>query len=112
MGLEISNTTIRVVDLLTLGSFSIAGIHAHNVTFFGPAVLLLHGDITFGGETHIKGSVEGILWDLQPGRTEVSGAIDAKGATFDDCTFVGVGFTGTHDMLQQLIGGAKVTPSA
>lgn len=111
MGLEISNTTVRIVDLLPPGGFSLAGIHARNVTFLGPAVLLLHGDVLFQGKTNIGGSVEGILWTLENGRTQVNGAVDAKDATFEDCAFVGVGFASTHDMLQQMIGGAEVAPS-
>lgn len=108
MGIVIENTTIRVVDLLPPGGFSIAGIQARNVTFLGPAILLLHGDVTFGGDTHIGGSIEGILWNLEPGRSEVNGAVDAKDATFENCSFVGVGFASTHEMLQQMIGHAQV----
>ncbi|MDQ1122158.1 hypothetical protein [Microbacterium trichothecenolyticum] len=108
MGLEISNTTVRIVDLLPPGGFSLEGMHARNVTFLGPAVLLLHGNVIFGGTTNVGGSVESILWTLEAGRTEVMGAIDAKDATFDDCTFVGVGFASTHELLQQLILNAHV----
>ncbi len=112
MGLEISNTTVRIVDLLPPGGFSLEGIHARDVTFDGPTVLLLHGNVEFAGTTNIGGSIDAILWDIAPGRDTVMGAIDAKNATFQDCAFQGIGFASTHDLLQQFIGTAEVKPSS
>lgn len=111
MGLEISNTTVRIVDLLPPGGYSLAGIHARNVNFIGPSILLLHGDVTFNGHTRVGGSIESILWNLEPGRTEIMGAIDAKDSTFDDCSFEAIGFASTHELLQQFISVAQVKPS-
>ena len=111
MSLVIENATVQIADLLPPLSASLAGIRATNVTFFGPAVLLLHGAITFGGNTQILGDVEGILWDFPETRNTVTGAIDVQGATFTDCTFHMIGFTGRHDMLQGFIGTATVPPA-
>lgn len=110
MALQIANATVRIADILPPSGVSLEGIQAKNVTFIGPAILLVHGDITFAGNTHIGGDPEGILWDIPDHRSTVTGAIDIKNAHFEDCSLMMIGFAGKHDMLAQLIGGAHVPP--
>lgn len=102
MALTISDATVRIADLLTPQSVSLAGMQATNVTFLGPAVLLAHGDITFAGDTRILNDADGILWDIPEHQKSVLGAIDIKDSVFTNCTFFNIGFAGRHSHIQAL----------
>ncbi|WP_431795651.1 hypothetical protein [Microbacterium enclense] len=94
MGLEISNTIVRIADLVTYKDPPVIdGLIATNVVFTGPAVLaILEGSIEFQGDTNVAGSFEGIFWPQEEGRTVLTGAIGLSNARFESCSFTGIGF--------------------
>ncbi|MDR6868152.1 hypothetical protein J2Y69_002763 [Microbacterium resistens] len=103
------DTTIRPIDLLVPGSSGLEKLEATNVTFLGPAVLLLVGNITFAGNTTFQGNVEGLIWDLDPTRTQIAGAIMLKDPHFDNCTFDHrIGIAGPGNVISQLISKIEV----
>ncbi|UIN30926.1 hypothetical protein [Microbacterium binotii] len=110
MAVRIENQRVRITELLEPDGFSLAGMVATNVTFVGPAVLALVGDISFLGATRLNGSVEELLWDIPDHRISAIGSIDISGAVFTDCTFSMIGFAGRHYMLQQFIRSATIAP--
>lgn len=93
MGLEISNTVIRIADLIAFTDPPILdGIEATNVVFVGPAVLaVMEGTLEFKGDTTTD-AFEGMFWPLEEGRQRVSGAIGLRNSKFTNCTFQKIGF--------------------
>lgn len=93
MGLEISNTVIRLVDLVSYTDPPVLeDIEATNVVFMGPAVFaLIGGTLSFEGDTTTD-AFEGMFWPLEWGREKVSGAIGLRNAKFTNCTFRNIGF--------------------
>lgn len=94
MSLEISNSTVRITDLVTYSATpQIEDLVAQNVTFIGPAILaLLPGDIAFEGKCTFSGNFESILWEVDDSRTAITGAVGLVNPTFRDCNFVNIGF--------------------
>ena len=91
MALEISNTTVRIVDL-AYGVTSIDGLVATNVTFVGPAVVaILAGNMRWTGCT-IMEPIDSVLWDVDDQRTSVTGAIGLSNFELTNCVFTQVGF--------------------
>ncbi|MEV7768319.1 hypothetical protein [Microbacterium sp. NPDC086615] len=94
MGLEISNTTVRITDLVTYSDPAVIdGIRATNVVFMGPAILaILNGTFETQGDCRILGGFEGAFWPLEPGRTQLSGVIGISNSYFENCVFSNIGF--------------------
>lgn len=102
MTIEISNATIRLVDL-ALTSNPIRGLVATNVTFVGPAIMAFtSGSVQFDNTT-FDGSVESLLWDLEPGRKAITGAVAVEDATFRNCRFTAIGLTAAPEDLKRLV---------
>jgi hypothetical protein len=47
-----------------------------------------------------------LLWEIPPSRPVVVGCIEAKGCTFDGCTFANVGIAGPPDLIKAMREGA------
>jgi hypothetical protein len=92
------NQVIKLADLVAedgrLEGFTFVGCHIK-----GPAVVgLLSGTrvehCNLGGP-----NADALLWELPNNRRIVVGAIGAIDCTFEECTFVGIGFTGPPDLI-------------
>lgn len=103
MGLIIQNTTIRLTDLLLPTQYEILDLEASNVTFLGPAIMMMKGLVQFNGETSFLNDLADILWDLPEDRTSVVGVVGLTNPSFTDCRFQGVGIAGDHGSITQLL---------
>lgn len=110
MTITIENATVRLVDLVGPLGMEIVDLVAKNVTFIGPAVAFLRGDIEIHGANRVTNSVESILWDIDPARTEITGAVVISGARFENCTFHMIGFSASTGMMSELVAGLTVAP--
>lgn len=100
MALEISHAVIRLTDLLIPGEFTIKDLHATDVTFLGPVVIVFQGDVRFEGTGSFLGtSFSALTWEIPADRQAVSGAVIIENAVFDDCKFLHVGVAGHHEAL-------------
>lgn len=91
MGLEISNTTIRIADL-ALTSSTLDGLIAKNVTFVGPAVVAILPGTMNWTNVRIGEQIDAVLWDIDDQRQTITGAIGFSNSDLTDCVFTQVGF--------------------
>jgi hypothetical protein len=68
----------------------------------GPAVVLLSGCRL--SHNNIRGDQSALRWDVDPARSRVIGAVLIENCVFTGCTFENVGFTGSVELLDQLLG--------
>nr|WP_295238626.1 pentapeptide repeat-containing protein [uncultured Brevundimonas sp.] len=97
------------------GQFTIENRTFSDCLFEGAAVILpiegCHFDDCFFGE---HGGDPHVLMLAPLGGYQVVGAIPFRNCRFERCRFLGVGFTGAADFLQQLVGllgGETLAPS-
>jgi len=66
----------------------------------GPAVVVPQGS-NFANSS-LVGDPDALLWEIPPDRPEVIGAILVRNCTFEDCTFMNVGFAGPPEFIEQV----------
>ena len=66
----------------------------------GPAVIVPQGS-NFAS-SRLVGDPDALLWEIAPDRPEVIGAILVRNCTFEDCTFLDVGFAGPAEFVEQV----------
>ena len=66
----------------------------------GPAVVVPQGS-NFAS-SRLVGDPDALLWEIPPNRPEVIGAILVRNCTFEDCTFINVGFAGPAEFVEQV----------
>ncbi len=66
----------------------------------GPAVLVPQGS-NFAN-SNLVGDPDALLWEIPPDRPGVIGAILVRNCTFDDCTFLNVGFAGPPEFVREV----------
>jgi hypothetical protein len=72
----------------------------------GPAVMVVQGELDLVNNT-IEGDPDAFLWEIQPDRERVTGAILIKDTTFEGCTFTNVGLAGYSDFIEQVRQGVE-----
>ena len=81
---------IKITDLVgddgLLDGFTFIGCHIK-----GPAVIWLAGSTL--SNNVLSDTADAVLWDILPGRQRITGAVIAKGCTFERCTFVNIGLS-------------------
>lgn len=100
---DYSDQTVRISELAT-DSDLLEGLSFENCVIVGPAVLVPMGckfdDASF------EGNAVDIIWDIDPAREHIIGAIGLKECTFERCQFtrIGLGFgpQGKADYLNAL----------
>jgi hypothetical protein len=98
--LTLNGGTYKIADLVG-SEFILDGLNATDVVFIGPAVLaLLPGNLELT-DTRTSNNIEALLWEIEKGRTTVTGAIGIRNCTFTRCVFDGIGFAGPSDTLAQ-----------
>ncbi len=88
--MDVADQTMEIASFARMHGRPAEAWALHNVSFAhcrieGPAVLLMVR--TRMENSHFVGSTEGLLWIIEPGRTEFLGAIPMIDVSFDDCTF-------------------------
>jgi hypothetical protein len=90
---------IKITDLVgddgLLDGFTFIGCHIK-----GPAVIWLAGSTL--SNNVLSDTADAVLWDILPGRQRITGAVIAKGCTFERCTFVNIGLSAPPDDLRQM----------
>ena len=76
------------------------GFVFENCDLKGPAVVVPQGS-NFAS-SRLVGDPDALLWEIPPDRTEVIGAILVRNCTFEDCTFMNVGFAGPAEFVEQV----------
>ena len=66
----------------------------------GPAVVVPQGS-NFAS-SRLVGNPDALLWEIPPDRPGVIGAILVRNCTFEDCTFLNVGFAGPPEFVRQV----------
>lgn len=66
----------------------------------GPAVLIPQSSNL--ANCQVIGAADALMWEIPPDRPEVIGAVLARNCTFEDCTFLNVGFAGPPEFVQQM----------
>lgn len=106
----ITGGTYRLVDIVD-SSNVIRNLVATDVTFYGPAVLIVssatldsdnvYEDVVW---THGEGGIEALIWEVDPIRERVVGAIGMANCEFIRCTFIDVGVAGKPDDIALILG--------
>lgn len=82
------------------------GFHFEGCHVMGPAVIVVQGEFDLVNNT-IEGDPDAFLWELQPDRERVTGAILVKDTTFERCKFTNVGLAGYSDFIEQVRQGVE-----
>ncbi|HEY3530397.1 MAG TPA: hypothetical protein VGK78_14720 [Nocardioides sp.] len=92
----------------------IVALDAEGVTFKGPAVILVTGQSTVANckWDHGGGGIEAVVWEIDPVRTHVVGAIHVVDSSFVGCMFTNVGFAGPAELVNKFFYGTTPDPSA
>jgi hypothetical protein len=99
---------IKLTDLCDANG-KVLDLYAEGVTFTGPAVMVPDGctlnECTWdaGG-----GGAEAVVWEIDPARPAVVGAVHAVNCNFQRCQFTNVGFAGTTEMVNDFFGNSSV----
>lgn len=93
------DTVIRIAELAGEQGV-LEGFVFEGCDLKGPAVMVPQGS-NFSN-TNLVGDPDALLWEIPPDRPEVIGAILARNCTFENCTFMNVGFAGPHEFVQQV----------
>ncbi len=72
----------------------------------GPAVMVIQGEFNLVNNT-IEGDPDAFLWEIEPDRERVTGAILVKDTTFEGCTFINVGVAGYPNFIEQVRQGIE-----
>lgn len=99
-GKEHFGDDIRLADLAGDDGV-IEGFRFKNCHVKGPAVLVVQGEFNLVDNT-IEGDPDAFLWEIQPDRERVIGAILVKDTTFEGCTFTRVGLAGYSDFIEHI----------
>ena len=70
----------------------------------GPAVLYLRDSVVF--QCRI-GDPDAVLWEIAPGRKNISGAVLTESCHFEGCSFENVGFAGPPALIAELRGSVR-----
>lgn len=100
--MQISGGEVRLASLCD--DFGrIAGMRAEGCVIRGPAVIYPDGS-TFQGCSFdaAGGGPDAVLWEVDPVREVIVGAVHVKDCTFVGCTFVNIGVAGHPDFIAQL----------
>lgn len=105
----ITGGTYRLVDIVD-SSNVVRDLVATDVTFYGPAVLLIGGSVIDGDNlyedvvwTHGEGGTEALIWEVDPIREKVIGAIGVANCEFIRCSFIDVGVAGKPDDIAAMV---------
>ena len=91
---------VRLVDLAAEDAV-IDGLHFEDCHVLGPVVMIVEGELDLVNNT-IEGDPDAFLWEIDPQRERVTGAVLVKNTTFEGCTFTNVGLAGYHDFIEQI----------
>lgn len=94
-----SDRSFRLVDVPMDGN-RISGKTFERCTIYGPAVIAPLGKTAIVGCTW-EGELDGILWEVAPGRRTVVGVVGLEDCSLTDCRFSGVGFAGPPNAIAQ-----------
>lgn len=90
---------------------NIEGIHATDVAFVGPGIVIFQGSTHVEDIQFLTDDLNSLVWDFDPARNYATGAIGIKNGTFIRCTFSGIGVTGDPAHIAQLVGSLTFTPN-
>jgi hypothetical protein len=109
---SITGGNYRIVDLIDQ-DFMIRGLTATDVTFVGPAVIAVSGSIQIKDPifTYGEGGPESLFWEIDPRRTNITGAIGLDACTLIRCTFNGIGIAALPEEMASLIQRITVNPN-
>jgi hypothetical protein len=77
------------------------GFTFENCYLKGPAILLPKNNSMFFGN-QFDAPADSVLWEIDPSREAVTGAIEATRCTFEGCHFTRVGLAGLPDTVHAL----------
>jgi len=100
-GLTIAGGVVKITDLVD-DTYILDGLVATGVTFEGPAIITFApGDHVIDGCKWLSGlgGFDSLLWEVEAGRTHITGVVGLTNATLIDCTFSGIGVAGTASAL-------------
>jgi hypothetical protein len=92
----------RLPDLLEIATepgYVIANRTFDGCNFHGPAVFVFITDVNFNGN-NIRGSLEAVLWEIAPPRTQVVGAFGLRNCDVLNCSFEDIGFAGPPEFIR------------
>ncbi len=98
-------TDVYVVDLVKRGAPGppvVANRTFEDVRLLGPAVVYVRNGAMIECQFNYDGNLESILWEIQPHRTVITGAIVLLDCTFRRCEFNGIGFAGEPNILAKM----------
>jgi hypothetical protein len=109
--LRVSLFEVFRVNLQRTGEMIVTGKTFRHCTLEGPGVLLpTDGSVIENCQLgDALGDMRNLL--LQPAGAKVIGALVYAGCTFEHCQFFNVGFTGSPDFLNALVGSAQRSAS-
>jgi hypothetical protein len=93
------DTVVRLCELAG-DTATLQGLGFINCEIRGPAVLVGHESI-FDNNTW-RGNPDAVLWEVPWERQNIIGAIQAVRCSFEECTFIGVGYAGRPEAIQQI----------
>ena len=102
--------TVRLVDIIDEHN-RISGLEATDVTISGPGILALNPpDLWFEDCIWTFGAAgfDSLLWDIDPARRGLTGAILLESSSFVRCTFRYVGVAAVPDVMASFVENQRI----
>ena len=99
---------VRLCEL-TVNRTLLENITFKNCHILGPAVIARLDDNVFD-KTVFEGEPDALLWEVQPNRKKVIGAIGMRNCRLISCRTTNVGFAGPHALIAQFRASVPLGP--